>query len=60
MNSIVDECDIACETLMQYFKGYTKKGRFQFEIYDETNDVVTRCLQVYETFNCGIHSLSLH
>ena len=56
MNSIVDECDITCETLMQNFERYTKEGRLQFK----TNDEVTRCLQVLETHCWGIHSLTRH
>ena len=45
MDSTTNECEIACETLMRYFKGYGYNGYPLFEC----NDVVSRCLQVLKS-----------
>ena len=51
MDSTTNECEIGCETLMRYFKGYGYNGYPLFEC----NDEVTRCLQVLESHEWGIH-----
>ena len=53
MDSTTKECDIACETLMQNFKGYTIEGNPIFEC----NDEVTRCFDVLESHEWEIQFL---
>ena len=50
MDSITNEYEIACNTLMKYFKGYSKERYPLFE----TNDEVTSCLDVLENSEWGI------